>query len=180
MNNFKDFLDFDAELLDLAAIIGEGLYQADQEVIISENTTSTRYSIEINFRSKIKEVLQNFAKITLGYVSAALKQNGYHIKQVFEEEPVRIIISSRNWDDGEWVGMVHWNPDHCGGSFIISKGFYNKARRTASIQSAQKIEGDSAAEITRNMRNIMHNLKGQPDMHRPALRPISLKRGPKK
>ena len=180
MNEFKDFLDFDSEIMDLAAIIGEGLYQADQEIMISENTTATRYSIEINFRSKIKEVLQSYSKIVLGYVSAALKQNGYHVKQVFEEEPIRIIISSRNWDYGEWVGLVHWHPDHAGGSFMISKGFYNKGRKTASIQSTSKSSGDSAAEIAKDMRNIMHDLKGKPDRHLPNLKPVSLKTGPKK
>jgi hypothetical protein len=180
MSEFKDFIDFDAEIINIAAIIGEGLYSADQETIISEATTATKYSIEINFRSKIKEVLDNYAKIVLGYVSAALKQNGYHIKQVFEENPIRIIISSRNWDNGEWVGLVHWHPDHAGGSFMISKGFYNKEKRTASIQSTTKSNDDSAAEIAKEMRNIMNNLKGKPDRHISSLKPVSLKRGPKK
>lgn len=183
MIEFKDYLkdeDSQAEMMDIAAIIGEGLYRADQEIIISENTTATRYSIEINFRSKIKEVLEAYAKIVLGYVSAALKQNGYHIKQVFEEAPLRIIISSRNWDDGEWVGLVHWHPDHAGGSFMISKGFYNKARRTASVQSTKRVDGDSAAEIVRDMRNMMHDLKGTPDRHLPKLKPVPLKTGPKR
>ena len=183
MNEFKDFLDFDtemnAELMDLAAVIGEGLYKADQDIIISESTTATRYSIEINFRSKIKEVLENYARIVLGYVSAALKQNGYHIKQIFEETPIRIIISSRNWDDGEWVGLVHWHPDHAGGSFMISKGFYNKGRRSASVQNTKKSDGDAPADLAKEMRNIMHDLKGKPDRHIPKLKPVPLKRGPK-
>ena len=166
--------------MDIAAIIGEGLYRADQEIVISESTTSTRYSIEINFRSKIKEVLDAYAKIVLGYVSAALKQNGYHIKQVFEETPIRIVISSRNWDNGEWVGLVHWHPDHAGGSFMISKGFFNKERKTASIQTTKKADGDSPADIAKEMRNLMHDLKGKPDRHLPSLKPVPLKTGPKR
>ena len=34
----------------------------------------TRYSVEVNFRTKIEEVMKNAAKITLGYASAALKK----------------------------------------------------------------------------------------------------------
>lgn len=146
---------------------------------VLESTTATRYSIEVNFRSKIKEALDHFAKIVLGYVSAALKQNNYHIKQVFEEKPVRIIVSSRNWDDGEWVGMVSFNPDHEGGSFVISKGFYNKDRKTISVQSNQKCKGDSAADIAGELRNLMHGLKDKPDRHQEKLKPVPLKRGPK-
>lgn len=145
-----------------------------------DETTATRYSIEINFRSNIDEVLHAFAKICLGYVGAALKQNGYHVKAVYEEKPVRLLVSTRNWDDGEWVGVVSFNPQHDGGSFIISKGFYNKDRRTASIQSSSKCKGDSAAEIANELRNLMHSFKGQKDRHQEKLKPVPLKRGPKR
>ena len=146
--------------------------------ILNENTSS-RYSVEVNFRTKIKEMLDGFAKICLGYVSAALKQNGYHIKHVFEESPLRILVSSRNWDDGEWVGIVYFHPDHDGGCFMISKGFYNREARTVSMQSRHKCKGTSAAEITAEMRNIMHELKNTPDKHREKLKGVNLKRGPK-
>jgi hypothetical protein len=146
--------------------------------LFAEATTATRYSVDVNFRSKAKEVLEAYAKIVLGYVSAALKQNNYHIKQVFDESPMRILVSTRNWDDGEWVGIVSFNPQQqC---FVISKGFYNKDRKTASIQSSQKCSGDSAADIAKEMRNIMHDLKDKPDRHRERLRGVPLKRGPKK
>lgn len=143
----------------------------------STSSTASRYSVEVNFRSKTKEVLEAYAKIVLGYVSAAMKQNGYHVKHVFEHAPVRILVSSRNWDDGEWVGIALWNPEHS--CFIISKGFYNKEKRTVSIQSTQKC-GDSAAEITTELRNMMHNLKGVKDRYIEKLKPVPLKRGPKR
>lgn len=140
---------------------------------------ASRYSVEVNYRSKIKEVLRSYAKIVLGYVSAAIKQNEYHVKQIFDQDPIRIIISSRNWDDGEWVGMVHFHPDHDGGCFVISKGFYNKDRKTVSVQKSTKCSGDNAAEITKELRNLMFQLKNAKDRHVEKLKPVKLKRGPK-
>ena len=158
-------------------------YDVDEEAIdqiLNEGASATRYSVEVSFRSKAKEVLQAYAKIALGYVSAALKQSGYHVKHVYDEQPLRILVSSRNWDDGEWVGIVSFNPDHEGGCFVISKGYYNRERKTASIQSSQKCSGDSAAEITKDLRNMMHHLKDKPDRHREKLKAVPLKRGPKR
>lgn len=158
-------------------------YEVDEDLIVStlnEGATATRYSVEVNYRTKAKEALQAYAKIALGYVSAALKQSGYHVKHVYDEQPLRIMVSSRNWDDGEWIGIVSFNPDHDGGCFVISKGFYNKERKTASIQSSNKCNGDSASEITRELRNMMHDLKDKPDRHREKLKAVPLKRGPKR
>jgi hypothetical protein len=148
-----------------------------KEWLLSE-TTATRYSIEVNYRSNVKDALDAYAKIVLGYVGAAMKQNGYHIKQVYEEKPLRIIVSSRNWDDGEWAGVVTFHPEEeC---FVISKGFYNKDRRTTSVQSSKKCDGDSAAEITKELRNLMHGIKGKPDRHAEKLKGVPLKRGPRR
>lgn len=152
---------------------------SESQKMLVEANTSSRYSVEVNFRTSIDETLNSFAKICLGYVSAALKQNGYHIKYVYDEKPVRIIVSSRNWDDGEWTAMIHFHPDHDGGSFIISKGFYNKDAKTVSVQSSKKCSGDSAAELTKELRNMMHSLKGQKDRHVPNMKSGPLKRGPK-
>lgn len=149
-----------------------------QQLIVEGNTTS-RYSVEINYRTDIEETLESFAKICLGYVSAALKQSGYHVKQVYDQKPIRIMISSRNWDDGEWTGVIHFHPEHEGGSFIISKGFYNKDTKTVSIQSRKKCDGDSAAEIAKELRNMMHSLKNVKDRHMEKLKGAPLKRGPK-
>jgi hypothetical protein len=146
---------------------------------LTEASSNSRYSVEVNYRTKIKEMLEGFAKICLGYVSAGMKQSGYHVKHVYEEKPLRILVSSRNWDDGEWVGIVYFHPDHDGGSFVISKGFYNKDVKSVSMQSRQKCKGNSAAEITAELRNLMHSLKGKPDRHVEKLKGVPLKRGPK-
>lgn len=151
---------------------------------VNEVTTATRYSIEVNYRSDKKEVMDAFAKICLGYVSAAMKQSGYHVKHVFEEKPIRIIVSSRNWDDGEWAGCVYWHPEHDGGCFLVSNGFYNKQRipPSISVQQTKKCNSDSAAEVAKELRNMMHNLKKQPDKvtERMKLKPVPLKKGPKR
>jgi hypothetical protein len=141
------------------------------------NEADTRYSVEVNFRTKTEEILANAAKITLGYASAALKKAEFHVKQVFEQEPYRIMVSSRNWDDGEWVVMVHWYPpDHC---YVLSKGFYAKENKAVRVQNRAKLDAESAADIANAVKNAMHGLKGVPDRHVEKLKKVPLKRGPK-
>jgi hypothetical protein len=141
------------------------------------NESNTRYSVEINYRTNSDEVLEGFSKISLGYISAAMKKNGYHVKQVFEENPMRIIVSSRNWDDGEWVGLVTYNKkENC---FVVSNGFYNKERKSVSIQRSEKCTEKNSAEVTKKLINIMHSLKNKLDNHIEKLKPIKMKRGPK-
>jgi hypothetical protein len=152
-------------------------YEHRQENLIEAVETS-RYSVEVNFRTTSKEALEGFAKICLGYVSAALKNHGFHTKHVFTEKPLRLLVSTRNWDDGEWAGIITWNHEH--NCFILSKGFYNRERKTVSIQQSHKCKGDSAADIARELHNLMHHLKDQPDKHLEKLKPVPLKRGPKK
>lgn len=138
---------------------------------------NSRYSVEVNYRTKSGEVMDGFAKISLGYVSASLKKNGYHVKQVFDEKPMRIMVSSRNWDNGEWVGMISYNPES---GFLISNGFYNKDRNTVSIQRTKKCSDDTAAGMAKELINMMYGLKDQPDRKSEKLNPVHLKRGPKK
>jgi hypothetical protein len=146
------------------------------EWLLQENYS--RYSVGVDYRTSMKDVLRGFAKISLGYVSAGLKKSDYHIKTVFEEEPLRVLVSSRNWDDGEWVGMVSYNPDlNC---FILSRGFYNKNKKTISIQKSEKCEFDNAGDIVNHLRKIMNELKNKKDNHKEKLRPVKLKTGPKK
>jgi len=145
---------------------------------IIEAVETSRYSVEVNYRTTADESLEGFAKICLGYVSAALKKYGYHTKHVFTEKPLRILVSSRNWDDGEWAGLVTWNPDHS--CFVVSKGFYNKNRKTISIQKSTKCTGKSASDITRELHNMMYSLRNEPNNHTEKLKPVPLKRGPKK
>lgn len=151
-------------------------YEHRQDRLVEAVETS-RYSVEVNYRTTSKEALEGFAKVSLGYVSAALKNHGYHTKHVFGEKPLRLLVSSRNWDDGEWSGCVTWNHEH--NCFVISKGFYNRERRTVSIQSSRKCTGDSAAEVAKELHNLMHNLKNEPNRHHEKLKPVPLKRGPK-
>lgn len=143
-----------------------------------EAAEHSRYSVEVNYRTTGDEALEAFAKICLGYVSAALKRHNFHTRHVFTEKPIRLLVTSRNWDDGTWTGCVTWNPEHkC---FVLSKGFYNKDRRTVSIQKSDKCNATSAAEISRELINTMHHLRDQPDRHEEKLKPVPLKRGPKR
>jgi len=144
---------------------------------LNEATGTAKYSVEVNYRSDKNEILENFAKIALGYVSAVLKSHDYHVKQVYDERPIRLLVSERNWDDGEWTGVVSWNPEHhC---FVVSKGFYNKDRGTVSIHKTEKCSGESASDISKHLMNLMHEVKQEPNRHQPKLKPVPLKRGPK-
>jgi hypothetical protein len=143
-----------------------------------EAAETSRYSVEVNYRTNANEALEGFAKICLGYISAAMKKAGYHTKHIYTESPIRLLVSSRNWDDGENVGCVTWHPEHkC---FVLSKGTYNRDRNTISIKSSDKCSGNSASEISKELINTMHSLKKEPDQHREKLKPVPLKRGPKR
>ena len=142
------------------------------------NEDNTRYSVEVNFRTHINDVLRNYAKIALGYVSAALKAADYHVKQVFDDNLVRVLVSSRNWDDGEWVVIVSWNPHH--NKFFLSRGFYNKLAKDISVQHQEACKATNAAEIAALVKNVMHHLKQVPDRHIEKLKKVPLKTGPKK
>lgn len=162
-----------------AAICGNmKTYQEHRQENLIESVETSRYAVEVNFRTTAKEAQEGFAKIALGYVSAALKNHGYHTKHVFSEKPLRLLVSSRNWDDGEWCGVVTWNHEH--NCFVISKGFYNSERKTVSIQTSQKCNGDSAADVAKELHNLMHRAKSEPDRHMEKLKPVPLKRGPKR
>lgn len=145
---------------------------------IVESSQNSRYSVEVNFRTKSSEAMEGFAKICLGYISAAMKRHGFHTKHVFTEKPLRLLVTSRNWDDGTWTGCVTWNPDH--NCFILSRGFYNKDRKTVSVQKSDKCKGSSASELSHELVNVMHGLRDKPDRHEEKLKPVPLKRGPKR
>lgn len=142
-----------------------------------EAVETSRYSIEVNYRTTLDEALTGYAKLVLGYVSAALKNHGYHTKNIFTESPLRLLVTTRNWDQGSWTGLISWNSDHkC---FIISKGFYNKERKTISVQNTKKMEKFSAADIAKELNNMMHHLKDQPNREQDSLKAVAMKRGPK-
>lgn len=170
MKEFREFLHYQKE-------VGEPLFFLKPMDRLTEYADATRYSIEINYRTNVNEILEAFAKIALGFVSAGIKGHNYHIKHVYTEKPVRIIVSSRNFDDGEWCVVVSWHPEHkC---FVVSKGFYNKDRRTVSVQGSEKCKGDNSAELAKQVLNMMHDLKGKPDRHLEKMKAVNLKRGPK-
>jgi hypothetical protein len=143
--------------------------------LIKEN--NSRYSVGVDYNTNIKDILNGFAKISLGYVSSGMKKAGYHVKMVFDKEPYRVMVSSRNWDDGEWIGTVSFNAEsNC---FIISRGFYNKDRKTVAIQKSEKCKFDNPSEIVKELKSLMNDLKNKKDNHQEKLNPVKLKRGPK-
>lgn len=143
-----------------------------------ESADSTRYSVEVNYRTTPDEALEAYSKIVLGYISAGVKQHDLHVKHVYTEKPLRIIVSSRNFDDGEWSVVVSWHPkERC---FFVSSGFYNKDRKTVSVQKTEKCQGENASDITKHIYNMISHLKNQPDRHQEKLKPAPLKRGPKR
>jgi len=143
-----------------------------------EESSGTRYSVEVNYRTGIEEALTNYARICLGYASAGLKKDDYHVKQVFDDSLPRIMVSARNWDDGTWTVVVSWNEHHK--AFFITKGFFRKDTKTISAQgTAQKSNAQDAAAIVKEVENILHTLKDKPDRHIQKLKKVPLKRGPK-
>jgi len=148
-----------------------------ESAMLSEATT--RYSVEVNYRTTAKEMKEGFAKLVLTYISAAVKQRGYHTKKVFDQEPIRIIVSTKNWVDGEWVYVISYHSRmDC---FIISKGFYNKDRDTVTIQdSSEKCDGDSAAEIFKSLSQKLEKVREEPPHHVGGLKPVKGKTGPTK
>lgn len=134
----------------------------------------SRYSIEVNYRTSKKEVLDAWAKLVLGFVSSSLQKEGYHVKHVYSEKPLRILVSTNNWDDGAWTALLMYNSNQeC---FYMSSGFWNKDRRTMTIQKeTSKCSEDVAADLTGKLLNFMHDLK-----KRDPRKNDRVKRGPKK
>ncbi len=63
----------------------EWLESKDPDMPLDEASGSARYSIEVNYRTSFEEAVNGFAKLTLGYVSAALKHSGFHIKNIYDK-----------------------------------------------------------------------------------------------
>lgn len=138
----------------------------------------TRYSIEVNFRTQWKEAREHFVRLVLGYVMAAMKQQGYHVKHVYTAKPFRILISTKQWDDGEWVGIVSYSESQqC---FVFTEGVYYKLRNSCSEVKSEKCVGESAAEITREVINKMAELKKRDPRDGHRLNPAPKQRGPRK
>lgn len=160
---------------ELAEIFAE--YYGKKVSLLNEKVESSRYAVEVDFRTTIDEANFGFAKIALGYVSSCLKKMGFHIKLVFSEKPLRVIVSSRNWDDGEWVGMISYNSQL--NMFVLSKGYFNKSDKTVSVQNSEKIDRPhSAQHMSQKLKELMDNLKKQPARKQNPIT-INLKRGPR-
>lgn len=142
-----------------------------------ENSQYSRYSIEVNYRSSLEEVIDNYTKITLGYVSAALKNYDYHCKKVFTKRPFRILVATRNWDDGEWIAIVMF--DHVNMNFIIGEGFYDKSEKVVRIRKRNKSNAKTAAELVSEVRKKLNEIKDNNPEKTINLKPTLKKPGPK-
>lgn len=140
--------------------------------------TSDRYSVEVNYRTSLREVLDGYAKLVLGYIMAGMKNNGYHVKHVYSERPYRIMIAASNWEDGMWVSAVLFNNQI--NKFVLANGYWNKDRRTMSVQDQKVLEGENAAEMVRKLCSHMCDLRKKDPRKINHLNPAPLKRGPKK
>lgn len=145
--------------------------------LLREYADASRYSVDVNFKTKPEEVLEAYAKISLGYVSSAIKKLGYHTKHVYTENPIRLLVSLSKWDDGEWIVIVNWDSKNkC---FALSTGFYNKMKQTVSIKETFKCTGTDASDIYKELFNKLESLKNEPSKKSLYLNPVKKKRGPK-
>ncbi len=152
-------------------------YFSKKHQLINEAVESSRYAVEVNYKTTMDQAKYGFAKIALGYVSAAIKKLGFHVKMVFSEKPLRIIVSSRNWDDNEWVGMISYNSTL--GTFVLSKGYYNRMKQTVTVMRTIHLEkSPSASDMVQKLKSEMDSLKNEPERKSPQIN-FHLKRGPK-
>jgi len=152
-------------------------YYKKRYSLLNEKVEAARYAVQVEFRTTMDEANFGFAKIALGYVSSALKKMGYHVKLVFSEKPLRVIVSSRNWDDGEWVGMISYNTQQ--NTFVLSKGHFNKSDKSVSLKSSTAMTKPySGQHMSEKLKSLMDEIKKLPANKRTEIN-INLKRGPK-
>jgi hypothetical protein len=160
---------------ELAQVFSE--YYNKKHSLLNEKVEASRYAVEVDFKTTADEANFGFAKIALGYVSSCLKKMGYHVKLVFTEKPLRVIVSSRNWDDGEWVGVISYNSQY--NTFVLSKGNFNKSDKTVSLKSSTYMQKPfSGKNLSEKLKSIMDDLKKEKTIKKPEI-VINLKRGPK-
>jgi len=152
-------------------------YYDKKYTLINEKVEASRYAVEVDFRTTLDEASYGYAKIALGYVSSCLKKMGYHVKLVFTEKPLRVIVSSRNWDDGEWVGVISYNSQH--NIFVLSKGTYNKSDKSVSLHKSHALDKPfSGKSMSEKMKSLMDDLKREKPIKKFEIN-VNLKRGPK-
>ena len=160
---------------ELAQVFSE--YYNKKHSLLNEKVEASRYAVEVDFKTTADEANFGFAKIALGYVSSCLKKMGYHVKLVFTEKPLRVIVSSRNWDDGEWVGIISYNSQY--NTFVLSKGNFNKSDKTVSLKSSTYMQKPfSGKNLSEKLKSMMDDLKKEKNVKKPEI-VINLKRGPK-
>lgn len=160
---------------ELAQVFSE--YYDKKHSLLNEKVEASRYAVEVDFKTTADEANFGFAKIALGYVSSCLKKMGYHVKLVFTEKPLRVIVSSRNWDDGEWVGIISYNSQY--NTFVLSKGNFNKSDKTVSLKSSTYMQKPfSGKNLSEKLKSMMDDLKKEKNIKKPEI-VINLKRGPK-
>jgi hypothetical protein len=160
---------------ELAQVFSE--YYDKKHSLLNEKVEASRYAVEVDFKTTADEANFGFAKIALGYVSSCLKKMGYHVKLVFTEKPLRVIVSSRNWDDGEWVGIISYNSQY--NTFVLSKGNFNKSDKTVSLKSSTYMQKPfSGNNLSEKLKSMMDDLKKEKNIKKPEI-VINLKRGPK-
>jgi hypothetical protein len=173
LKNVKEILQVSPE--ELANVFVE--YYGKKHTLLNEKVEASRYAVEVDFTTTSDQANHGFAKIALGYVSSCLKKLGYHCRLVFTEKPLRVIVSSRNWDDGEWIGMITYNESLS--MFVLSKGYYNKLDKTVDVQSKKQLDKPySGQAMAEKLKNMMMDLKKE-DPRPPQQISINLKRGPK-
>jgi hypothetical protein len=143
--------------------------------IVSEAVQNVRYSVEVNYDTSQEDAVSGFTKICLGYISAALKKMEFHTKIILTQKPFRVIVASRNWDDGEWVGMISYNDElDC---FVVSRGYYNKMNKTVRVEKTVQMPLEySAKDISKYVFQMMKDLKGVKDKHSPEHRKVHLRK----
>lgn len=145
---------------------------------LTETSQHGRYSVEVNYRTSLEEVIENFAKITLGYVSSAMKRSGYHCKNILDKKPFRILIGSRAWDDGEWVAvLVFYSKKN---QFYICEGTFNKGKKTVSVHKNHAIDLTRAADLTKEIKTVLDKLENLEPIRLPDLKPLPRSAGRKK
>lgn len=151
---------------------------ADRQLLLER--TGVRYAVDVNYRTNMSEVLDHFSQLSLGYLKKALNNHGYNVKQVYSAKPYRLIVSTRQWQDREWVGVVNFDEETA--HFVWHEAVYDKGRKTAKIPEghSKKLKGRSASSLFEEVHPMLKELKDRPLRYGEPMNPAPRKRGPKR
>lgn len=155
------------------------LFDAAERGLLLERT-GVRYAVDVNYRTNMSEVMDHYAQLCLGYLKKALNSHGYSVKQVYSVKPYRLIVSTRQWQDREWVGVVNFDEETS--SFVWHAAVYDKGRKSAKIPDghSKKLNGRSASALFDELNPLLRELKDRPLRYGEPLKPAPRKRGPKR